>query len=667
MLSLKKFFIASHPSESPLNKPSTTVNNSDSPSASCDSIARDWLSNGEYARAFERLEALIEPTRDDVHNAGIALWGLGRLEDALEYLNRALALGAPLAVVDIAALESLRGDGQRAADRLARLNLETLTPFERVRALYTHAEILRHNEALSASAARFHEAWYACEIAGDADRREPIALALALTLHEMGDATRAEGWFNRAERFASPPRLDLVRLERALSAARRGLMLPGLTLLETLGTRALSPYRRALADLLEGWCHSSSDPERAVTALERAAGADTGTRELEIPARLRLSAVQLSLGQTLQARVEVARTARLPMNRVRRNEVKVRRANVALAEGNAPEALRLALEARTDLEALEHHREFAVAQLAVARASPPDSPEMIARFDELADTVQFIGTGLIDAELGLIPDLERLTVGLSPYALATLGLQRPAAPAETPRVSGYRLLTFGRAELHGDGRPVRLRTARMIDLLAYLHTHPAARLEEVLRAVFADAASIEAGRSYFGRLRHLIHRQLPGLRVEPQRRLKTYSLEADVPLTSDYEEVNALLAQGDPSAFRRALALRRGDLLEEIGASWAGELREQIDHRFASAGFRAMARLYDAGDLMAALEVGVRLLEINALDPMVAAYRVEILREVEGELAAHRALEESLAVYRRERLELPEQLLALRGRLTLLN
>jgi hypothetical protein len=293
----------------------------------------------------------------------------------------------------------------------------------------------------------------------------------------------------------------------------------------------------------------------------------------------------------------------------------------------------------------------------------PDSPQMSARFDELADTVQFIGAGLIDAELGLTPDLERLSAGLSPYALSTLGLRRSPTFEPALTVRGYRLIAFGRAELHGDGRPVRLRTARMIDL----HTHPAARLEEVLRAVFADAVSSEAARSYFGRLRHLIHRQLPGLRVEPQRRLKTYSLEADVPLTSDFEEVNALLGQGDSSAFRRALALRRGSLLEEIGASWADELREQIDHRFTSAGFRTMARLYDAGDLPAALEVGARLLEINALDPMVAAYRVEILREVEGERSAHRALEESLAVFKRERLEPPEQLLALRGRLALLN
>ena len=53
--------------------------------------------------------------------------------------------------------------------------------------------------------------------------------------------------------------------------------------------------------------------------------------------------------------------------------------------------------------------------------------------------------------------------------------------------------------------------------------------------------------------------------------MKTYSLEGDVPLTSDFEEVNALLAQGDPSAFRRALALRRCALLEEIGAAWAEE------------------------------------------------------------------------------------------------
>jgi tetratricopeptide (TPR) repeat protein len=331
MLSLRKFFIASHLSESPLNKPSTTVNSPASPSASCDPIARDWLSNGEYARALERLEAMIAPLPDDVHNTGIALWGLERLEEALEYLHRARALGAPLAVVDIAALESLRGDGERAADRLARLNLETLTPLGQVRALYTHAEILRHNEALSASAARFHEAWYACEIAGDANRREPIALSLALTLHEMGDAGRAEGWFNRAERFAAPPRLDLVRLERALTAAQRGVVLPGLTLLKTLEAVTLSPYRRALADVLEGWCHAISDPDRAIAALERAAAssAATGTRELEIPARLRLSAVRLSLGDTLQARADVARIERLPMNRVRRNEVKVRRANVA--------------------------------------------------------------------------------------------------------------------------------------------------------------------------------------------------------------------------------------------------------------------------------------------------------------------------------------------------
>jgi len=652
-----------------LNKSSTSVNNPDSSGASCDPIAREWLVNGEYARAYERLAGLNTPTRDDVHNTGIALWGLDRLEEALGYLHRARALGAPLAVVDIAALESLRGDGVRAADRLSRLDLETLTPFDQVRALYTHAEILRHNEALSASAARFHEAWFACEIVGDEDRREPIALALALTLHDMSDAGRAEGWFNRAEHHATPPRLDLVRLERSLAAARRGLVAPGIALLGTLNPEALSPYRRALADLLEGWCYATSDPERAIAALERAAisSATTGTQELEIPARLRLSAVRLSLGETLQARADVARIERLPMNRVRRNEVKVRFANIALAEGDAGEALRLALEAKADLETLEHHRQFAVAQLAVARASTPNSPQMTARFNELADTVQFIGAGLIDAELALTSDLESLSAGLSPYALLTLGLQRSPMLEPALSVRGYRLIAFGRAELHGDGRPVRLRTARMIDLLAYLHTHPAARLEEVLRAVFADAVTGEAARSYFGRLRHLIHRQLPGLRVEPQRRLKTYSLEADVPLTSDYEEVNALLNQGDPSAFKRALALRRGALLEEIGASWAEELREAIDHRLTSVGFRTMARLCDARDFPSALEVGARLLEINAFDPMVAAYRVEILREVEGELSARRALEESLAVYTRERLEPPEQLLALRGRLALLN
>lgn len=58
---------------------------------------------------------------------------------------------------------------------------------------------------------------------------------------------------------------------------------------------------------------------------------------------------------------------------------------------------------------------------------------------------------------------------------------------------------------------------------------------------------------------------------------------------------------------------------------------------------------------------------IDWLDTMAAAYRIEILREVERELLARCPLEKSLIVFKRGALEPPEQLVALSGPLALLN
>ena len=72
-------------------------------------------------------------------------------------------------------------------------------------------------------------------------------------------------------------------------------------------------------------------------------------------------------------------------------------------------------------------------------------------FDELVATVQFIGASLIDTELALMPDLERLRAGSSPYALSTFGWRRSPVLEPVPNVRGYRLAMFGRVKLHGDG------------------------------------------------------------------------------------------------------------------------------------------------------------------------------------------------------------------------
>ncbi len=640
-----------------MNTPLTTFNKPDQRSY-------ELLQQGQYAAALTVIQALETPSAYDLHNAGICLWGLGDLSEALEWLHRARAGGLMLASVDIAALQYLRGHKAHALEVLETLDMTQLTPFECVRALYTHAEILRLNEFLSQSISRFHEAWYACQVNEDTERREPIAISMALALHAQGDEG-AEKWLSRAEKYAQPSRKTYIKLQKAIILSYRDHQQYGKDVLRETKIQCEPPFNQVLYHYLEGlvW---TDNADRAIAALERAAteAASAEFREFEILARLRISALELKRGQTSSARAQLARIERLPMSRVNASEWKMRRGNVANAEGNAELALRLTSEATNELKILEYHREYAWAQLSLARVEVNHGSEAGQRLDELADTCQFIGLKLLSSELSLTPELEQLAPHCSDYALQSLGLTRKA---QKQGVKRYDLKLFGNAELHADGRAVRLRSVRMLDLIAYLHTHPEAKLDEVIAAVFTQTTDRQSAQNHFAQLRHLVGKQLPGLHIEPNKRLKTYRLYSDIAFESDFERAQTLLASGDGQSLKAALALRTGPLLHHVEGEWASELRSELDHRFTKAGFRAMARLYDEGNVSDALEIGERLLEVDPFDRMVAAYCVEIVRELHGPWAARQQLEGYIALYRDEQLPPPENLLALRNNLTAIN
>ncbi len=629
-----------------------------------DSHSFELIKRAEYAAALEVIQALETPSSYDIQNAGICLWGMGKLSDALEWMYRARASGLEVAKVDIAALQHLQGRNDLALSTLETIDSAQLSPFERVRGLYTHAEILRLNESLNQSIVRFQEAWYACQICDDTDRREPIATSLALAMHAQGDE-RAEKWLERAEKHVVPMRRTQIKLQKAIMSSFSGQHKQGRKLLSEITLEGQMKFNKVLYHYLEGLV-LTDDADKAIAALERAAVESTGmeVREFEILARLRISALELKRGQTASARAQLARIERLPMSRVNASEWKMRRGNVANAEGNAELARRLTSEATSELKSLEYHREYAWAQLSLARVEINHGSDAGQRLDELADTCQFIGLKLLSSELSVTPQLEQLPQYCSDYALQSLGLTRKA---QKQGVKRYDLKLFGDAELHADGRAVRLRSVRMLDLIAYLHTHPEAKLDEVIASVFNSTTDRQSAQNHFAQLRHLVGKQLPGLHIEPNKRLKTYRLHSDIAFESDFERAQTLLASGDGQSLKAALALRTGPLLRDVEGEWASELRSELDHRYTKAGFRAMARLYDEGNVSDALEIGERLLEVDPFDRMVAAYCVEIVRELHGAWAARQQLEGYIALYRDEQLPAPENLLALRNNLTAIN
>jgi DNA-binding SARP family transcriptional activator len=623
------------------------------------------MQRGEYRAAFAVIAALAEPTAYDLHNAGICWWALGDLDEALNWIHRARRAGLEVAKIDIAALQHLAGRNDEAIKTLDSVDTALLRPSERVRALYTHAEILRLNQALSQSISRLHEAWYECEMIGDADRREPIATSLALALHAQGDEA-ADKWLKRAEKHAAPGRALFVRLQQAIIACYRGQHEAGSKLVNEVTPNDEGPFVRTLYHYLNGLLNIESNEEIALRALEAAseAAAEGELHEFQVLARLRSSALELKRGQPVAARAHLARIERLPMSRVNMSEWKMRRGNVASVEGQADLAKRLAIEATNELKGLEHHREYAWAQLSLARVEAQHGGDPSARLDELADTCQFIGLRLLTTELSVTPNLDELGQHCSEYAAKTLGL---TCKPQKHVVRRYDLKLFGEAELRADGRAVRLRSSRMLDLIAYLHIHPEAKLEEVISAIFAQTKDRKSAQTHFAQLRHLVNKQLPGLHIEPNKRLKTYRLYNEIALESDFETAQSLLSKGDGSSLKQAIALRGGPLLANVEAEWASELRHNVDHSFSKVGFRAMARLYDEGHANDALELGERLLEIDPFDRMVAAYTIEIVREVHGDWAARQQLETYIARYREEALPPPENLLTMRSRFGAMN
>jgi len=615
------------------------------------------LQRTEYGLALAIIQALESPNGYDLHNAGICLWGLGNLSEALTWMYRAKNTGLEVASVDIAAIQHLQGNNDLALNTLESVDEAKLRPTEYVRALYTHAEILRLNQNLSQSITRLHEAWVACETFDYSEGREPIATSMALALHSQGDEA-AEKWLDIAVRYANPMRRDYLGLQKAILASYHGQHALGFEILQEIAIDGATPFIQTLYYYLKGLVLIDSDSQKALEALHTAASvaAKSGLREFEIVARLRTSALELKGGQTASARAQLARIERLPMSRVNASEWKMRRGNIANAEGHIDLAKQLTLEARNELKSLEHHREYAWAQLSLARVEADHGQNASQRLDELADTCQFIGLKLLSSELSLTPNLEQLASHCSEYALQSLGLTRKAQRYTTKR---YYLKLFGNAELRADGRAVSLRSNRMLDLIAYLHTHQDAKFDEVINAIFASTADRQSAQNHFAQLRHLVAKQLPGLHIEPNKRLKTYRLHSEIIFESDFERVERLLGNEDEHSLREALDLRGGPLMVNVEGEWASDMRHQSDHKYSKAGFRAMARLYDEGHKKDALGLGERLLEVNPLDRMVAAYTVEIVGELHGQWAARQQLESYIAHYREQGLPPPENLLAL--------
>lgn len=603
---------------------------------------------GQYERGLDLYAALASPDPVDDRWAGYCLFLAGRLLDAKELLLRSRSRGCAQAGLELLSVLRGLGDVESATLVLAALPTASFSPTERA---YAHREeAVLHLAAgqLPAARASLELAWslLGTQDAPSSGLRLQTAQLLGLIYHRLGRSTPASHYLNLALDEPRGGAVGAKRLRPLLTRAevylydgqydlsQADLDEAGTLLWSGPGASASHAYLLGLLARAQGrWTEARHQFQTA--AEQASAGADTS---IELMAFLGQSSIATVEGRLQDAGHHVRRASRLVQTPWEQAMCDLRE-GYWLARSGRPNAEAVLQRAGQAFRTMNLPRETAWAELHLAglHADRSEAAALAAVHRAAEQRAELNSGASLLPELRLLPDLTALLgrSGDDPE-VALLMADRRAALGDAPL--HLRLVTLGATRLEADGTEVRLGMRRTTEVLAYLLLYGQVTRDELLAALWPDEDPTRA-RNYFHQVVHALKDAVPSLRIEYLRATRRYTLTCEGPLLEwDATRIKSALSSQDENERQRAVLEYSGPFLPDAETDWAREERDALTFSVIGVGLKLMAQWSASGDYQKCAALARRLLDVDPCDESLAEYFVLATFELEGRIAAQRAL-----------------------------
>lgn len=615
-----------------------------------------------YERGLQIHRRLKPATPEDDRWAGYCLFANGQLLPAKDLLVKSLGEGCRPAAIELATVLRHLGQDELASSTLERLPFEELSNFDRALAERERGIQLLLGGALKQATDALERAWNAALATESSESlRSGIAHVLASTYSHRSLERQAAHYFELALQYASGSKRLYPLIKQSLSLVYAGrfrdaeiAIHEAQTLLkqapnaEPVAAYYLGTLRRAQgrwSEALEAFANASA---QASTILDA---------ETEFFADLGSASIEIGLSRLDAARAHLARARTLATDDRRRAFLALREGAMWIALNDARAIGRLE-EALNAFERFEMRREAAWALLHLAEAHLRNGNRVDAdrALEAAADVRHALGSGTaIALELRGLPNAFDHVSTLPKGSYATVLFEDWRSLEGSAPVS-LQIVTLGRPQLLADGRVVKLVMRRGLEVIAYLLLNPDVTRDHLLAALWPDDAPDSAA-NYMHQVRHELARTVPGMAILFDRATKRYSVNCEGPrLRFDVSEIKSLLSAEAEDGLERAVRAYAGSFLPQAESDWARSEREALEWSVIKAGLRLMDAWSARGEFTKCLELSARLLELEPLNEVLAEYLVSATLELEGHLAARRALEDITRRYRDEVGELPSRL-----------
>jgi DNA-binding SARP family transcriptional activator len=616
----------------------------------------------DYERGLRIHRKLNPVTPEDDRWAGYCLFAKGRLLEAKDLLQRSLSAGCQAALIELATVLRQLTDLENAYQTISDLDFEQLGDFDRAlaeRELGVIHSLLGQPVQATEALERAWAAALSTEIS--LHIRSGIAHVLASMYEQRGLERQAGHYFELALKHASGGKRLYPLIKHGLALTHAGRFTEAENALQE-AQRLLkqSPNAEPVAAYYLGVLRRAQG--RWTEALEAFTGASQHAKtildaETEFFAVLGSAAIEVGLGRLDAARAHLSRAKALATDDRKRAFLALREGAMWTVQddGRAADRLESAVVA---FEQFGMRREVAWAHLHLAEAHLRAANEIASdrSLEAAADVRHALGSGTaIALELRGLPNcFDHLSIMPKSAYAAVLFEDWRSLEGSAPVT--VQIVTLGAAQVIADGRTARLSMRRAPEVIAYLLLNPGVTRDQLLAALWPDAAP-DAAANYMHQVRHELMRAVPGLAIVFDRATKSYSVSCEGPrLRFDVAEIKSLLSADVEDSLERALKAYTGSFLPQAESEWARSERETLEWSVIKAGLRLMDSWSTRGDFNKCLELAQRLLEIEPLNEVLAEYLVSATMELEGHLAARRALEDIARRYRDEVGELPARL-----------
>lgn len=577
----------------------------------------------------------------EVHAAGRAHFLRGELLTARDLFTQAVQCGHVPAAVDLA--RTLRFTGETGTARALLTPLLAQDHGAEDRGLLTLE--LGALDLAEGQLRRAHDHFTAAGVllsplAASRPERCRAARLLASTYARLGLSTPAQHYLSSALTHAQgPERLLALHAQAriALDAAQFDLAAQALEQARPYLDGA--PVAAGGHHLLLGQLACARGRwETAMAAFEEARRLAQRSGELGTECQAALGRAALLTAQQAwgAAHAELLRAQRLSPTPSLRALVDLRLGAWHAARGDT-EALACLDSARAAFAALHLTRETAWCDLHRSAALLPDLPSARRALEGALQARHAHGSPVLLAELRLLPHLLPLLQSRRP-SLAAQALQadwRAAFPDEPFLIE---LRTLGQTAVLVDGHEIRLGMRRTVELLAFLLLRGPATRSQLLSALWGDDDPRRAA-NYFHQAKRELSRHLPWLRILLDKASGEYRVSCegalfqwDLPFTQ-----RELSADSDDEVAETIRSLP-GLFLPDVDTQWVREERDALEWTVMKSGLSLMKRWSERGEYQKCADLAARLLDIDPCDEALVEYLVTATLELEGRVAAQRAL-----------------------------